>query len=168
MASVNPMGLYADVTVIGDEVIIVLPIKYVGPGLIGAPGTEERFNKAIEDMWSRAYINLKVRVSVVTPAPFTSPDKMNYIYVPAGDERAFCSVDGYPRGTGIFREETWPAGSDPWVAAHEAGHLMGLIDRYFADFTPHPGYEGNIMGERNGIPRYSDIIEIIQKNKVGR
>lgn len=168
IAAVDPLGLYADVTVIGNKVIIVLPIKYVGPGLIGSPGVQERFNKAIEDMWSGTYGNLHVEVSVVTPAPFTSPDKMNYVYVPAGKERAFCSADGFAKGTGIFREGTWPADSDPWVAAHEAGHLMGLIDRYFADFTPHPGYEGNIMGEWNGIPRYSDIVEIIQKNKVGR
>jgi len=56
----------------------------------------------------------------------------------------------------------WYAGNDPWVAGHEAGHLMkfsfnGRSDMYDIistnprRSTPVPGWEGNVMGEFNGV-----------------
>jgi hypothetical protein len=42
---------------------------------------------------------------------------------------------------------------------------MKLLDRYDYDTNkPFPGYEGNIMGEWNGIVWESDIAEVLKRN----
>lgn len=55
---------------------------------------------------------------------------------------------------------TWYAENDPWSAAHEAGHLMELADRYTEVFrgvtVPLRGWEGTIMAQRMGIVTPAD------------
>lgn len=55
---------------------------------------------------------------------------------------------------------TWYTGEDPWVGAHEAGHIMQLDDRYTEDAsgktTPQPGWEGTIMAEHLGAVTPAD------------
>ncbi|MBB4129828.1 RHS repeat-associated core domain-containing protein [Xanthomonas sp. 3075] len=66
----------------------------------------------------------------------------------------------------------WYADNDPWVAAHEAGHIMKFIynsrdDMYdIINKNPRkakavPGWEGNIMGDYFGVPddRVRNIIK---------
>jgi len=59
----------------------------------------------------------------------------------------------------------------PAVAAHEAGHLMGLPDQYTTSIdpklgrvtTPLPGAQGNIMGSLSGKPSEGDIVQILKQ-----
>jgi len=53
-------------------------------------------------------------------------------------------------------------GSPEWVAAHEAGHLMGLLDEYSPwSGQPFPGWEHDIMGALDQPPSARDIAGII-------
>lgn len=58
----------------------------------------------------------------------------------------------------------WLIESKRWEYAHEAGHLMGLADRYY-DWPrrqrPHSGWEGNIMAEWWGRADKRNISEIL-------
>ncbi len=51
-----------------------------------------------------------------------------------------------------------------WTAAHEAGHLMGLKDRYHpVTLKAYPDAQGHIMGQPNGDKiEQADIWNIIQ------
>jgi hypothetical protein len=61
----------------------------------------------------------------------------------------------------------------PWVWAHEAGHLMGLDDRYTDKKTsgvtvsgPNAGWEGNIMAQRGGVAEERNVREILERNAI--
>lgn len=50
------------------------------------------------------------------------------------------------------------------MAAHEAGHLLGLPDHYKdvnGGSVPDPGFENDIMGARGKAPSERDIQDII-------
>jgi len=56
----------------------------------------------------------------------------------------------------------WPANTTDWQATHEAGHLMGLPDRYnYNNFKPDPNFVNNIMSTYGGSPNEQDIRQII-------
>jgi len=66
----------------------------------------------------------------------------------------------------------WLTTSTGWDAAHEAGHLMGLIDRYTRNedgtTTPYPFWETNIMGVPNGTIDVRNIEEILIQDMIRR
>ena len=59
----------------------------------------------------------------------------------------------------------WKSESSAWVAAHEAGQLMGLPDAYVSlpDGSTHakPGFEGTIMGWVGGKVSGFEIMTIM-------
>ena len=154
----DPSGLFAQVTVSGSQVTIILPIQYTGPG--ATQGVINEFNQAIEDSWSGTYGSYDV-TTVVTEGPENTiyiPERGSGGRVPASE---FCAV--YPWA---FIGPDEPG----WTAAHEAGHLMGLEDQYTkapgGGSDPNKGYEGNIMAENDGVPFERDIDNIIIHNDV--
>jgi RHS repeat-associated protein len=60
---------------------------------------------------------------------------------------------------------TWYTGADPWVGAHEAGHIMKLGDRYTeptpGHTVPQSGWEGTIMAEHLGRVTPADRQKIL-------
>lgn len=152
----DPFGTIALVTVNGSHVKIEIPIQYLGPG---AATAAKGFNEAIQKTWSGKYGKYTVEVTVVPPRPGQA---FNSVVVPAHGQDQFgkqksASVSGGSKGW-------WPADSDPETIAHEAGHLMGLADRY-DEHGPDEGWEDNIMGNMDGGIEERNIREIIDRFK---
>jgi RHS repeat-associated protein len=153
--SSDPLGLYAIVRDSCGDVSVTLPMTFVGPG--ATPAVVEKFSQGIEKHWSGNFGQYRVTTKV-TPADKNTPGNLkNVIYVTRGDGRAF--VRGPGLNTGI-----WPSERPGWTAAHEAGHLMRLPDRYTDKVGPHPGYENNIMAVHGGVATAEDIQQIIKLN----
>ena len=154
---IDPLGLYANVQVNKNNVTITIPIQYMGPG--ATPSVIQQFNNSISSWWSGQYGPYTVTVKVIDPPVGAPYDQVNTFYVPAGDERANVCLDNHRQGW-------WPANSQNspgWVAAREAGHLMGLDD-YYDRNTGVPLKPGDIMAEPYGVPDLQDIKDIIRIN----
>jgi RHS repeat-associated protein len=133
LSLIDPAGLFATCKVDSNgDIHIQIPISYSGPG--ATPAIIGGMNRAIENEWSTSGFDVKV----------TSGTE-NQITVVPGTPRSY--VKGGNSGV-------WGAGNIPWVAAHEAGHLMGIGDRYKDDANgisrANPGFEGTIMGSYGG------------------
>jgi len=152
----DPLGEYAEVVVKGKKVVITVPIEYRGAG--ATPSVTGKFNRGIKDNWSGKVDGYDVTVKVLSPPPPGTPlERKNIIDIPKGDGRAY--VNGVGGNTGV-----WPSKRPGWTAAHEAGHLMGLDDKYSDAGGPEKGWEGNIMSTRDGKPDGRNISEIINAN----
>jgi hypothetical protein len=79
-----------------------------------------------------------------------------------GSHRSYVNGETYPhtQNTGM-----WYGGEEPWVYAHETGHLMGLPDQYtdtpYGYSKANPGYEGTMMGEYGGTVSQGEIDDIM-------
>jgi len=130
---IDPDGLRATCKCTDSGVEININLKFKGDG-----ATEETviaMRNSIESFWSAPGF------TVTTSIGGWRASKIN---VPLGTGRSFV------RGNG----GTWYAGEHPWVAAHEAGHLMRLNDRYVENVSgktvPEPGWEGTMMASHLG------------------
>ena len=149
---IDPLGLYAEVSVNGNNVTITVPITYQGPG--ATPDVVSKFNQGIESNWSGKIGKYNVTTKVTSPSTSCNDKNKNTIQVPLGDGRAF--VNGVGGNTG-----TWPSSRPAWTAAHETGHLMGLDDHYTDSGGANPGFEHDIMGARDQPATERDITDII-------
>ena len=147
----DPWGLWAAVTVSGNNVSITLPIQYSGLG--ATPERIRDWNNAIQRSWSGQFGKYRVTTSVTRGT-------QNQIDVPCENGQAVTDR--------IANTGTWPAfgpkgySSAEWMAAHEAGHLMGLLDKYVHwSGRPFPGWEHDIMGAVDQAPSARDIADII-------
>ncbi len=146
----DPMGLDAQVIFNSDtDVEIHIPIRFSGRHATAENITI--FRNAIENTWSGVYDGINVVVKVVD----------EYIGVRTNEVECFADRRN-SRQSSIPRWNT--AVRNPGrVAAHEAGHLMGLKDRYdYATGKPHPGWEQNIMGVHDGRPSTENIRTILR------
>jgi RHS repeat-associated protein len=130
----DPLGLWASVSVSGNTVSIELPIEYSGPG--ATPERIREWNDAIERAWSGQKGRYRVQTRV-------TKGSQNKIRIECGVATAKTDKPSYSSGTWYADGDI---GEDPrWIAAHEAGHLMGMDDKYSAS-GPSPGWEHDIMG----------------------
>jgi len=150
----DPFGLDAEIIVGADgKVTVNVPIKFEGKG--ATKEVVEKFTKGIEKTWSGKQGQYDVTVKVTTPV---AGGKANTITVPEGNGRAY--VQGGNTGN-------WPAERPGWTAAHEAGHLMGLGDKY-SNAGVVEGWKGNIMAEQGGKVEPRNIADVIKANPAGK
>ncbi len=129
----DPRGLRAMCKCSGSGVAININFKFKGDG--ASPEVISAMRASIESRWSAP--GFKVTTSI-------GGRGATRINLAPGTGRSFMQGN---RGT-------WYVGSDPWVAAHEAGHIMQLDDRYVeagpGNVDVQPGWEGTIMAEHLG------------------
>jgi RHS repeat-associated protein len=163
----DPDGLAATVQVSGNNVNITLAISYVGPGASNQQ-LINTWNQSIEQNWSGQIGNYNVTTTVIPGGPGVS--NTNTITVPASAGRSY--VNGVGGNTGTWYAEGQSGSIEPWVPAHESGHLMGLPDHY-TDVCkdgklvsePSPGFEHDIMGAYGAPVTAGDIQGIINAHK---
>jgi hypothetical protein len=158
----DPTGYAATVTEDANNVTVNISVKFIGDNIDDS--LKQAIMSAIEKAWSgpdKDGYNVTVHVSEQKGEPdaltntitLTNRDPNS----PAG--RA---------GTLWSRNVTASRFADPYVFAHEAGHLMGLNDQYDTVHEPHaplPGFEHNIMGAYGQLGITGDQIRgIIQVN----
>jgi len=144
-------GLDAIVTVSGNRVHITIPIQYSGPGV--RPEMVRIWNDAIERIWSGQFGKYGVETDVVEGG-------MNRICV---DKRLNIRAHVDPKHLYLVGGNTgsWSYAASGGTAAHEAGHLLYLGERYTGFRTPNPGYEKHIMANTYGTQVFESDIEAI-------
>ncbi|MDR6539663.1 RHS repeat-associated core domain-containing protein, partial [Variovorax soli] len=156
--SVDPNGADAIVTIDGTRVNINLPIKFTGPG--ATPENIANAISGIQNQWTGKFGIYDVSTTVTT-------GDMNSIRLATGprDAQPFVRMaPGRPGNSGTWQTDIPTLNA--WEAGHEAGHLMGLADRYSGTGTPHPGWSGHLMGQAYGnILRQSEIAEVVRLNR---
>lgn len=169
-------SVLVEVAVNGNKVVLTLPMRYVGAA--ATLQNIQTYTEAIQQKWTNTFGKYDVTLIVTTPGADVPSSKLNTITVLDGPSNAVSSVDmtrGFfglgalnPGNTGTF----YAPSATGQVAAHEAGHLMGLPDQYTSSIgadnvrttTPNLGYENNIMGTLTGTPSEADISRIINAN----
>jgi len=158
----DPLGLLATATQSGNIITINLDINLQGP--YASPELAARWQQAISSAWNEQ--DWKVHNCSIKFNPTVSTGKNNApnnitVGPPGTGKRSFVS-----NGNG----GTWYADDEPYVAGHEAGHLMGLGDHYreYRDAnnavrtTPeNSSWENDIMSEYNGKASQRDVNSIL-------
>ncbi|HTV86257.1 MAG TPA: hypothetical protein VME63_12665 [Dyella sp.] len=156
------------VTMHASKVVIDMPVQFRGSGL--TPQRQARITNAIQKAWSGHFSPYDVTTKVTTPPPNASPSQINTITVL--DQPGYSVTD--KNNVTLYTSEP---GQSPYsrsqlgfVAAHEAGHLMGEPDHYaltdvngVAGHVSDPGYENNIMGEKGGMVDQRNIQSILRR-----
>ena len=133
--------------------VIQLPIQVSGAG--ASAQNIAAASSGISQYWSGTFGDLEVDTQVVTGAE-------NKIVLSSDATRSFVNM---PVG-GAGDSGTWGVDNIDWVPAHEAGHLMGLGDRYVDVWestlratisAPFGTGVGNIMGTWGARPSAADI-----------
>ena len=161
----DPTGKVVQILRQGNNIHLTFKIAYYGKG--NTAEVRERFNRSIVSEWAgnKGSYNVKVTVTSFTFKPETqpsadtlraNPDK-NFVHVPEGDGRAQVTDS---------RFGSWPAQRPGWTAAHEAGHLGRLGDKYDSSGNAKEGYENDIMAVRGGDVTEKTISELLEKNKL--
>jgi RHS repeat-associated protein len=168
----DPLGLYAQVTVSGNNVNIVLPIDFHqgtpvngpnGPTIQPGPVDPALVNQIINNIqksWTGKFGKYNVTTTVTTPSGNCPPNKKNNWNIlnnPPPDMPAFA-----PDGNTVDMPNNRAA-----AAGHEAGHLMdngsnpGLPDPPDPNNTGLPNYPGIMGGNNSASPTESNITSII-------
>jgi RHS repeat-associated protein len=148
----------------GNNINLTFHLAYYGQGNSLAART--RINNGIVQYWTGRFgrYNVNTRVIAHTFRPGSQPNQsINY------DRRLnFVRIDKGNQGeqTRSGRYVTLGNQRPPWTAAHFAGHLGGLGDRYDLNTgIPYEGYETSIMGARDQGPREDTIDDLLAANR---
>ncbi|HVK53202.1 MAG TPA: RHS repeat-associated core domain-containing protein [Pseudoxanthomonas sp.] len=137
---VDPLGLKATCKCTDSGAEVNINFKFKGDGASDATKISA-FRSAIENLWSAP--GFKVTTSIGGFGATT-------INLASGSGRSFMRGN---RGT-------WYMDADPWVGAHEAGHIMKLDDKYTeptrGHAIPQPGWENTIMAQHLGAVTPAD------------
>jgi RHS repeat-associated protein len=174
---VDPSGLFAIVCVSGNDVHIDIPLVFKGPKAVDEWDkiiNDTYINQmitGIQDNWTKQVGKYNVHTHVIKKDLLSTGLWGNFTENTINFD--FSSGRSYVNGVG-GHSGTWYMDKEPnlrWMAAHEAGHLMGLDDRYTdvgkgknLRSIPHKGWKGNIMAEENGQVEERNIKEIIKHN----
>lgn len=156
------------VTVRGNNIAIELPVQFSGSGL--TPQRQAAMTDAIQKAWSGHFGPYEVSTSVTAPPPNAPAADINTITVL--DQPGYSATD--KNSVTLYTSEPGQSAYSGtqlgFVAAHEAGHLMGEPDHYaltdtngIAGHDADPGYEHNIMGEKGGMVDQRNIESILRR-----
>lgn len=153
------LGLYASIVQIGNNLQIQIPISYTG----ASPDQIQAWNRAIETTWTGQIGQYNVTTIVTNPDPAAAPNQINTVNVISGPVNANPAAWVNDGNAGTFIGSAVDA--TPAIAAHEAGHFMGLPDDYSSSIdqfgnrvtVPLPGYKNDIMATLSGLPSPEDM-----------
>ncbi len=157
----DQLGLDATVVRNGGDVAINVGISLNGPN--ATPALANSWENEINSQWAGVwkYYNCNIRINAKVGVNDSGAENQITVGDAGINGRSFVWGVGGNSGT-------WYADADPWVAAHETGHLMGADDRYRDDASgnsvPQTGWETNIMGAYNGTVEQRNIDEIVRHN----
>jgi RHS repeat-associated protein len=165
---VDHLGEAASVYVQGTNVLIVIPVAYVG----GTSALHEQWNADIENKWSGVFGDLSVTTVVVDGDPTSAGTNI----VTVADAGTRSSVSSYKHNYGKYQDTAkWACDASPDTIGHEAGHLLHLPDVYVDVPDPKnpwgvvshafPGFENDLMGTNlSAHPSEQDMIGVIHAN----
>ena len=162
--AVDAYGLVSTIKIEGNTITIYLPIQWQGAGATKA--VVKKFTQGIESAWTGKFGKYQVAMRVLNQTKNPLP-KWNVITIEKGYGRPNAQIGGY--------YGTWYSQRAGITAAHEAGHLLGLPDRY-KDVKDENGkvigrtakdpndkdWNKNIMGDYLKPPSEKDIADIIK------
>ncbi len=142
---------------------IDIPTKFSGAG--ATPSNIDSIKNAVSETWSGTYnVNGKdTQVNVaITDASSAGPvNEITLTNGPTSD--VYSNGESFVDGANSGEWRTDNGGITNGTVAHEAGHLMGIKDKYIGS-TPYPGYEKNIMGNASGAPDSRNIDEALKSD----
>jgi RHS repeat-associated protein len=167
IGNIDLAGTYVEASRNGNNINLNFPAIFSGNG--ATQSTIYEYTNAIESAWTNTFGNYTVTLEVTTPPPGTPQGQYNEIVISslAGNAcggRPCADVGGTWMNIPPLSQSlpSLTLQYNLWAAGHEAGHLMGLTDRY--DPTtglPLPNYTTNIMGAFRGTPSSQDISDIL-------
>jgi hypothetical protein len=176
-AAANPSGfsdpsglLISSIIQNGNNISIVLRINYQNANGESMNGTllASVWNQAIESAWSNKFGDYNVSVHVVSDGCTCRANTVNVANGMPRENR------DWSQWNGGAAENVWGTNSTMGDVIHEAGHLMGLFDKYYQSgpniYQPYNdpdngNWVGNIMADqRNGWIQDRNIADILKYN----
>jgi len=159
---VDSNGQDYTVYTLGNDIYIMLPVRFTGPGATAQ--NVAMYRKYIQDTWSGQIGQYNVTTILTTPS---SPTGGNEIVIENGRGTAYTEPEN--NRARVFAGEY----GNIEASSHEVGHLLGLTDQYRDTYScingrwqrfsrPLPLGQGNIMATLGERPSALDIYRIMQ------
>jgi RHS repeat-associated protein len=174
---IDPDGNYSEIYVEGNNINITIPVVFTGKA-----ATQKNINRiknGIENTWKGKFGNYTVTTTVQqvdkdykgVHNTVNVKDKGRSIVFGFFDIGGNESFDLGTTESNIYEVDSSTGNSKDleWISAHEAGHIMGLKDRYANKKGADKGWENNIMAGRTKKPDVRNIEQILKStitNKV--